>query len=202
MFTHFPEDARDAPPDWNPAGTALVYASTSAGDRRSRVYTLATVNDATGPRSTRYGQSPAWSPDGQWIVFNGIDDEGQRAGLWLMRPDGSDARPLTDRASDTRPAWLPDGSALVFMSRDRDANWELYRLNLADGALTRLTADPAQDGLPAVSPDGEYVAFASDRGGAWRIWIVPAAGGNAYPLAAPAGQLTNWLEHALVWAGE
>jgi serine/threonine-protein kinase len=203
MFTHFPEDARDAPPDWNPTGTALVYASTSAGDRRSRVYTLntvATAGESTEPRSTRYGQSPAWSPDGNWIAYNGIDDEGQQAGLWLMRPDGSDARPLTDRASDMRPAWLPDGSAIVFMSRDRDTNWELYRLDLADGAVTRLTADPAQDGLPAVSPDGEYVAFASDRGGVWRVWVVPATGGNAYPLATLAGWLNNWLEHALVWA--
>lgn len=203
MYTRAPEDARDAPADWNPAGSALVYASTSAGDRRSRVYTVATSTadgGSTDPRSTRYGQSPAWSPDGQWIVYNGIDDEGQRAGLWLMRPDGSDARPLTDRASDTRPAWLPDGSGIVFMGRDRDANWELYRLDLASGAIARLTDDAAQDGLPAVSPDGAFVAFASDRGGVWRVWVVPTAGGSAYPLATLAGQLTNWLEHALVWA--
>ncbi len=62
-----------------------------------------------------------------------------------------------------------------------------------------MTDSPAQDGLPTVSPDGRWVAFASDRGGFWRIWVVPLAGGEAQPLMAVNGVLTNWLEHAIQW---
>jgi Tol biopolymer transport system component len=53
--------------------------------------------------------------------------------------------------------------------------------------------------LPAVSPDGEFVAFASDRGGQWRIWLVPLRGGTARLLLEISGEFTNWLEHSIQW---
>jgi Tol biopolymer transport system component len=82
----------------------------------------------------------------------------------------------------------------------REGNWELYRVRLKDGAVFRLTDDVrAQDGLPAVSPDGEFVAFASDRGGQWRIWLVPLRGGTARLLLEISGEFTNWLEHSIQW---
>ena len=116
-----------------------------------------------------------------------------------MGTDGANRTQFTDVASDSLPRWLPDGSAVIFMSEGRDGNWELYRASTADGAVTRLTNDPAPDGLPAVSPDGQQIAFISKRGGAWGLWVMPAAGGAATQIAAIPGELPDWLRQSVDW---
>ncbi|MCJ7623494.1 MAG: LCP family protein, partial [Anaerolineaceae bacterium] len=53
-----------------------------------------------------------WSRNEEWIVFR--NDNGQ-SDLYIIHPDGSDLRQLTDDAADDSvPAWSPDGSRVVF----------------------------------------------------------------------------------------
>jgi TolB protein len=60
---------------------------------------------------------PIWSPNGDWIAF-GRRFPGTSAGrqLWLMRPDGSEARALTNDPANNYgpPSWSPDGRYLLF----------------------------------------------------------------------------------------
>ena len=191
------QDSADAPPSWSPKGDQLVYTSNNAG--RYHIY----VVWADGSRTASdlgYGKDPAWNPQTDQIVFNGFGDQGDRAGLWLMRADGvGERRQLTDNGNDQRPTWTPDGEEIVFMSDGYDGNWEVYRVSASSGKPVRLTNNPAQDGLPTVSPDGKYVAFMSDRGGFWRLWYVPIEGGEARLLGKIAGTLPSWLEYAIQW---
>jgi len=47
---------------------------------------------------------PAWSPDGRWIVFN--SDRDGNSEIYIMRPDGSGQRRLTNHpASDVHATW-------------------------------------------------------------------------------------------------
>jgi hypothetical protein len=48
----------------------------------------------------------AWSPDGDWLVVPGHEDEG---GLWIVRPDGSDASLVAGTAAleCSSPVWSP-----------------------------------------------------------------------------------------------
>lgn len=68
---------------------------------------------------------PAWSPDGEWIAFASArtapldelllhPDNGQPNGeIFVMRPDGSDVRRLTENQwEDSTPAWKPLGPSL------------------------------------------------------------------------------------------
>ena len=75
----------------------------------------AEATDLSGQIVTNDG-SPAWSPTGDWIAF-ARKPPGTAAGrqLWLMRPDGSQTRALTDDAQTNfgPPAWSPDGSQLL-----------------------------------------------------------------------------------------
>ena len=67
--------------------------------------------------------SPVYSPDGNWIAFvrRYLDPSRWTPGrqIWLMRADGSEARPLTDDTTKlhTSLAWSLDSQRLVFMRR-------------------------------------------------------------------------------------
>jgi heat shock protein HslJ len=199
-FSRFIEDSS---PRWSPTGDRIVFASNRQGDRRWRIY----ITDAVpqeNPANMAYtelefGKDPDWHPSQELLILKGCDAQGQNCGTYTMNTDGSGRTQFTNEASDSMPRWFPDGSAVVFMSEGRDGNWELYRANVADGSVTRLTDDPAPDGLPAVSPDGQQIAFISKRGGAWGLWVMPAAGGPATQIASIAGELPDWLLHSVDW---
>ncbi|MCD6508694.1 PD40 domain-containing protein [Candidatus Poribacteria bacterium] len=66
---------------------------------------------------------PAWSPDGGDIAF--VSDRDGNAEIYLMKPNGSNVRRLTeDMAVDTDPAWVSEGQLLFSSNRVRD--FEVY----------------------------------------------------------------------------
>jgi TolB protein len=88
--------------DWSPDGRTLLLFAGPAGD--NNIYTFEIVSGAI-KQLTKGGNNaaPAYSPDGRWIVFNSqrVDNN---ANIYIMRPDGSDVRQLTN---DTEPDWQP-----------------------------------------------------------------------------------------------
>lgn len=72
-------------PKYSPDGTRIVFQSQPSG---KRVDVWVMNADGSGRRQlTEEGAiNPAWSPDGQWIVYTETQKTGR---LWLMRPDGS-----------------------------------------------------------------------------------------------------------------
>ncbi len=53
--------------------------------------------------------------------------------------------------------------------------------------LTRLTSGAQNDITPALSPDGKFLAFASNRGGAWDIYILSLESGEISQFTHTAG---------------
>lgn len=62
--------------------------------------------------------APAFSPDGQWIAYESMDDTQQRQHIFAMQADGSERHELTTGIrTDEYPIWSPEGT-ILFLSEE------------------------------------------------------------------------------------
>jgi len=108
--------------------------------------------------------SPAFSPDGKRIAF-----EGNRDGvvdIFELDLATKAIRNLTtDDDYDGNPWYAADGQTLLYNRRIGDS-WKIFSVDLADPTKkTQLTFGASLDLQPSYSRDGKTVFFSSDRGG-------------------------------------
>jgi TolB protein len=137
LATHTePEETGDEIPV-ETAATFLYRSLLAEADSRQRLSPEAAVADSAA----------AFAPDGQWIAFGRAPAEtGAARQLWLMRPDGREARALTNEPAISHgpPSWSPDGRTLLYQRvdiSDPAARPAIWRLNAATGAATLVVED-------------------------------------------------------------
>ena len=149
-------------PSMTPDGKRLALVSYRGPGLRSQVWTYALpsgpLRQLTETEEGAY--DPTWSPDGTRIAYV-VRSKGHHD-LWVMRPDGSDARQVTSDGACRAPCWSPDGQWLAYVS-GRDGTFDVWAM-------------PAPE-LPAVSTTSGTPSPASAKAGAVR--------------AAPAMRLTK-----------
>jgi Tol biopolymer transport system component len=176
-------------------GSFDLYVMTADGSKQRRLTTPAGGNNS----------SPAWSPDGRRIPFEGgrgaclLDYHfvgGRNAGsgdvdISVMNADGSGLRRVTDGPGvDCAPVWSPDGRKIAFqrslVRREGDrvvgADYDVYVVN-ADGSDERNLTGDALSVRPIWSPDGQKIAFWSGPDGAGGIYVMNADGSERRLLA-------------------
>ncbi|GGD87668.1 amidohydrolase [Tsuneonella deserti] len=196
------EEVTGLQPDIAPDGRTIVFAI--LGD----IYLL----DASGgeakaiTRGLAVDTQPAFSPDGRWIAF--LSDRSGAENLWVMRPDGSEARQVTLRDDDpifASPAWSADGRTLLVSRYRPDRNaYELWRYRVEGGAGEVVVANrpdgadgPLRHALGAVATaDGQWIYFAAREGDLdlaepveWRIARMPAGGGASETVVSAVGDI-------------
>ena len=133
---------------------------------------------------------PAWSPEGDTIMFssNGVDSDGNgkfdavgdNQNLWTIRLDGSQLRQVTtDSGNETEPAWSPTGREVAFIS-DRTGQPQVFVKDLGTGTEVQVTAGapgaPGNKSHPTWGTLG--IAFVCDRTGNLDLWMVQSDGSN------------------------
>ncbi len=125
-------------PVWSNDGSAIVFSRYDSPKltqmneiwiyerNRARAYRLS-------PADGRSYHSPAWSPDGRWVVC--VAGVGSDRSLWLLPRKGPGMRLLLDKGSDvSAPAWSAAGGYIYFIQ----AGSELWRLPVDPVTVDRL----------------------------------------------------------------
>jgi Tol biopolymer transport system component len=139
---------------------------------------LVPANGGTGRPLTDFGDNPAWSPDGRWIVFATMPSSSDTwpsshlSGIWVIHADGTGRHLLIKLSdpSDANPTFDPSGQWIAF-----SMNGDIYTINTSGNQLRQLT-HTGHDVQPAWAPNGTVIAFIHACRG---IWLVNPAGNRA-----------------------
>ncbi len=116
--------------------------------------------------------SPRFSPDGQRIVFSGVDRSGKSDIFLVAVGDTSYQRLTDDYYQDLDPVFSRSGTEALFSSDrgpygDRGAK-DIYAYDFASGRLKALTSNKFVDRSPEPTDSGYY--FVSNRDGANNVY--------------------------------
>lgn len=129
-----------------------------------------------------FDEGGVFSPDGQWIAFVSQRDDDHngligrpKLEIYVMRPDGSDVRRLTnDPAWDSNPTWAAD-SRTVYFTSDRSGDFGVYRVEVDDPTVEPVTPRGSNYYSPHISPDGTQMLFATKKDGNWELYVMDLA---------------------------
>jgi Tol biopolymer transport system component len=122
-------------------------------------------------RSSLRESFPAFSPDGQRIVFCSARS-GDRFEIWVANSDGSNPEQLTRGPGrwQCSPTWSPDGRRIAFDSQTENGSWHNWTIDLGGGTPQQITKDDGDQMRPTWSSDGQWIYFLWQREDGQEIW--------------------------------
>ena len=196
--------AEDTEPAFSPDGELVAFRSTRAG---GGLFVMGRTGEFARPISD-VGYNPAWSPDGQDIVYStdsaftpwSVSGGGE---LWIVNLKTGGKRQLT-AGNALQPKWSPHNQRVAYWRitdssspQEPGSRRDIWTIAVAGGAPVRVTDDGALDANPIWAPDGRFLYFESDRGGTLNIWRVPIDEetgrtlGPAEPIMAPTSRVVH-----------
>ncbi|MBI3279444.1 MAG: PD40 domain-containing protein [Acidobacteria bacterium] len=171
--------AWDMQPRYSPDGRRIAFTSDRGGGDNIWVMN----RDGSSPKQVskeefRLLNSPAWSPDGQFIAARKHFTSRRSLGageIWLYHVSGGAGLQMTKKANDQKdvgePVFSPDGRYLYYsldatpgatFEYNKDPNVQIYAINRLDretGDIDPFVTGPGGAVRPAPSPDGKQLAF-------------------------------------------
>ena len=208
------DDAYEDQAAFSPDGRQLVFVSTR-GSGYADIWTLDIATKRAKALTSGPGGDyrPSWSPDGKWIAFasgrgitppfsEGRWERQQLAEIWLIRPDGSGLKKVTNTGNFCgSPKWMSDSQhVLAYCSTaqqtmdlrrpapDTGSESRLVSIDMTTGALTDMPAGPGVKVNPSPLPANEvgFIRKDSPNAGDAGIYYTSGSGG---PRRGPRGPI-------------
>ena len=184
-----------------------------AADGPVRIWVMEPDGSAQHPVSPAgvFAFEPAWSPDGERILYVRTTGDG-RGGNWLLqildlRSGDVETLPPPPSGSPSSPVWSPDGSTIAFVDGipgdepGTHAGNGLYLMS-PSGERLRLLIDEVGSNI-AWSPDGSEIVFersvlsmsgetSEAEHGADGLWAVDVATGSLRQITEVDGDGVAW----------
>ncbi len=126
------------------------------------------LTDSTGDKFY-----PAWSPDGNRIVYSADSGDAEnKLDLYVMDANGENQTLLVSQiGDDTEPAWSPDGNWIVFTSNSRTDGILQLHIVKPDGSDLRRISFDKQEFSPEWSPRMDKLVYIVSVNNARYLWI-------------------------------
>jgi serine/threonine protein kinase len=179
---------------WAPDRKNIAFNGRKEGEDQDFLYII----EPDGSNLTKLAHrcndvDPAWSPDGEWIVFHSCGE------LVMMHPDGSEMRELGN-ACALMPQWSPDSAWIVASVGVNGCPDKLpfirdVRVISRDSTTIRTVATTTFEKQEAnfsvaFSPDGKQIAYVDENN---QAWLVPADG---------SGEPIKTDKFPILWTGK
>ena len=201
----------DYQPDWSPDGKTVVYVSYQKDAMELWLLDLASGKRSSITKGGAVNVEPRWSPDGKkllWVstqyngrfhIFRADVKDGALENVVRLTGETKSSLPryyYSAYDTEINPTWTRDGREILFVSNRGHIH--------GTGGFWRMKAEPGAEAReihyeetnwrarPEFSPDGSRMVYGSYLGGQFHnLWMMPANGGDAFPLSYQGWDCVN-----------
>ncbi|MGH9846146.1 MAG: DPP IV N-terminal domain-containing protein, partial [Blastocatellia bacterium] len=173
-----PDTHQNLDPTVSPDGRFIAWTSAPTGVRNIWRMDLngSNLQQLTDGSGEWY---PQYTPNGKWLVYQGLDPGPRRRLLWKKPLDGGAPELLTNHTSYA-PVVSPNGKLVAFnYQSEADAPFKMAVIPFEGGDIKPFDLIGPEDRSLRWTPDGSGLAYILTRDGVSNIWSQPAAGGRA-----------------------
>jgi Tol biopolymer transport system component/imidazolonepropionase-like amidohydrolase len=184
----------DVQPRFSPDGAHIAFASDRGGTENLWVAdALGSDARAVSTEKDAYVNSPAWSPDGDYLLGRKRLTDTSSLGaveLWMWHVKGGQGVRVTkkeDQPDAADPVFSRDGRFIYFSARDarykydRNVNegiWQIKRFDRRTSQVVPLMGEFGGTAAPTLSPDGKSLAYVRRVRAKTRLEVLDLASGR------------------------
>lgn len=169
-------------PVWSPSGDRLLFTASQSGKTQLRVLFTDTLQSATLATLPDGPGAPAWSPDGNWIIFSMfVEDTGPTPAALPAKPNGAQWAPPVKVIEQVQ--YRNDGAGYA-----KTGSTQVFILDADGGTPRQVTRGPVDHPGPfAWTPSGDVILSTNTAEDA----DLDPVESNLYQLSIETGELTQ-----------
>ena len=144
--------------------------------------------------------NPQFSPNGKYLSYLAVGDDGDVLNLWIRTIDCEDDKPIThfSRCNVGSYIWAPDSDQILFLQDvDGDENWRLFTISLgSDNPIDLTLFEGVQARIIMMDPTfpDEILVGINDRDPRWHdVYRINIKNGRTEMVAENRLDAINWI---------